>query len=593
MNIILDDNLLSGELFDDGMHQDKEAGDDIFANVFDLPRVANYDSYLIQVNNLKIPINDHGVIAATLTNFNLDGEIECIDNMNNSIHDKESFLISTSRAGGIFDSVTFLFSSGFMMSGLDGNSIWVNAVASAFLVEDYISGNVGSDPKDKKNSIYVVRADDLPFGRSWQAWKDAVTRGAEFYDGDNDGVYNPIDKNFNGIWDKDEDMPMVLGDETVWCVYNDGVPDSLRRWRSSPKDIEVAQTVFASSKPGLENVMFLRYKITNKRNVDYDSVYFGFWADADLGDATDDLVGCDTVLNSGFVYNDGSDNWYDYFGEAPPSFYTTLLQGPIIETNSTVDTAYLNLGEILGTKKIPNLKNLNTTSQIIYIGGDPSLNEPNIVIQARNYLMGKNKFGIYLDPCTWPYGHVFGGVDCNQVDKHFWFSGDPVNQIGWIDTTPSDHRNLLSTGPFNLKSNDPVDIIAAYVVGRGTDALNSITVTRGIVEGVLEEYKNNFSRLTYKSGLPTNPVVSYELYQNYPNPFNPTTTIRYALPQDGIVTIKIFDILGQQVATLKNEFQKANRYEVKFDSKGLASGVYIYKIQVNNFIESKKMILLK
>ena len=85
----------------------------------------------------------------------------------------------------------------------------------------------------------------------------------------------------------------------------------------------------------------------------------------------------------------------------------------------------------------------------------------------------------------------------------------------------------------------------------------------------------------------------YSLYQNYPNPFNPTTTIRYALPQDGIVTIKIFDILGQQVATLKNEFQKANRYEVKFDSKGLASGVYIYKIQVNNFIESKKMILLK
>ncbi len=110
---------------------------------------------------------------------------------------------------------------------------------------------------------------------------------------------------------------------------------------------------------------------------------------------------------------------------------------------------------------------------------------------------------------------------------------------------------------------------------------------------MIQEYENNFPRLTYKPGAPTNPIVSYELYQNYPNPFNPTTTIRYAIPQDGIVTIKIFDVLGQQVATLKNEFQKANRYEVQFNSKGLASGVYIYKLQVNDYSESKKMMILK
>ena len=593
VNINFNDFVLAGELFDDGLHQDNEAGDKVFANLFDLPRVDNYNSYLLDANNLKMPINNHGVIAAVRTSINLDGAIDCYDNLNNYIQKHESFLIYTSNAGGIFDSVVFLFSGGFFMSGLDGNTIWANAVASASLVEDYTAGIIGSDPVDKKNSIYVLKANDIPFGRSWQAWKDAVERGAEFYDGDNDGVYNPVDKNFNGIWDREEDMPMILGDETVWCVYNDGVPDSLRRWKTIPKGIEVAQTIFTSKESGLENVMFLRYKITNKSNVDYDSVYFGFWADTDLGDGTDDLVGCDTLLNSGFVYNDGTDWIYDYYGEAPPSFYTTLLQGPIVETNSSADTATLNLGEILGTNKIPNSKNLNITAQIIYIGGDPSLNDPETVIGARNYLMGKNKLGQYVDPCTWPYGHVFGGVDCNQVDKHFWFSGDPVNQLGWIDTTPSDHRNLLSTGPFNLKSNEPVDVITAYVVGRGTDALNSITITRQIVEGVIQEYENNFPRLTYKPGTSTNPIVSYELYQNYPNPFNPTTTIRYAIPQDGVVTLKIFDILGQEVATLKNEFQKANRYEVNFNSAGLASGVYIYRLQVNNFLESKKMILLK
>lgn len=590
------DGQLTGELFDDGMHSDGESNDSIFANVFDVPRLNNYDVYLIEKNNLKIPINKKGIIAASgyPVAYNLlPGVLEAYDKNNNVVIKDDEIDILISSFGGKFDDVVFLFSSGFMMSGLEGDSIWANGVASASLVEDYIPGIVGSDPKDKRNSIYVLNADDKPFGNSWQVWKDAVERGAEFYDGDNDGIYYPIDKNFNGIWDSDEDMPMILGDETVWCVYNDGIPDSLRRLRVPPKDIEIAQTIFTSSKPGLENVMFLRYKILNKSFVDYDSVYFGFWADPDLGEATDDLVGCDTLLNSGLVYNDGADNFEYGYGDNPPAFFTTLLQGPITDTGLNTDTAYNKLGELLGTRMFPSLKNSNISAHTMSIGGDPSLSDPSESIDVRNNLMGKTRFGNYPDPCTFSYGQVLGGVNCNEVNNRLWVSGDPVTQIGWIETVPADQRNLLSTGPFKLKQNEPVDVIAAYVVGRGTDALNSITVAREIVQGVIEEYKNNFPSLTYKSGVPTNPIVSYELYQNYPNPFNPTTTIRYAIPKDGIVTIKIFDILGQEVATIKNEFQKANRYEVKFDSKGLASGVYIYKLQVHDYTESKKMILLK
>ncbi len=67
----------------------------------------------------------------------------------------------------------------------------------------------------------------------------------------------------------------------------------------------------------------------------------------------------------------------------------------------------------------------------------------------------------------------------------------------------------------------------------------------------------------------------------------------YELPQDGMVTIEIFDILGQRVGTLINEYQKADRYEVTFSSVGLASGVYIYQLRVNDYISSKKMILLR
>jgi hypothetical protein len=152
---------------------------------------------------------------------------------------------------------------------------------------------------------------------------------------------------------------------------------------------------------------------------------------------------------------------------------------------------------------------------------------------------------------------------------------------------------MISTGPFTLKVNQSVDLIGAFIVGRGTDHINSITAAREIVQETISEYDENFPRLTYKPGSPTNPVVDYELYQNYPNPFNPITKIRYAIPEDGLVTIKVYNILGQEVVTLKNEFQKANRYEVIFNSKGLASGVYIYRLQVNGFDEAMKMIILK
>ena len=85
----------------------------------------------------------------------------------------------------------------------------------------------------------------------------------------------------------------------------------------------------------------------------------------------------------------------------------------------------------------------------------------------------------------------------------------------------------------------------------------------------------------------------FTLSQNYPNPFNPMTTITYQIPVGGFVTIKIYDVLGNEIKTLVNEQEVIGRYEVNFDVNDLASGIYIYKIQVNDFVSSKKMMLLK
>ena len=86
---------------------------------------------------------------------------------------------------------------------------------------------------------------------------------------------------------------------------------------------------------------------------------------------------------------------------------------------------------------------------------------------------------------------------------------------------------------------------------------------------------------------------TYNLSQNYPNPFNPATTIAWQLKNDGLVTIKVYDQLGKEVATLVNEEKAAGSYEIEFNASSLASGVYYYRINAGNFVDTKKMILMK
>ncbi len=126
--------------------------------------------------------------------------------------------------------------------------------------------------------------------------------------------------------------------------------------------------------------------------------------------------------------------------------------------------------------------------------------------------------------------------------------------------------------------------------------------TRELVAGT-------YGRSMYKidlNSIPTNvessdPVLSgFYLEQNYPNPFNPSTKIKYTIPsvtlsevEGSLVTLKVYDILGNEIATLVNEEKPAGSYEVEFDATGLTSGVYFYKLQSNDFSDTKKMILIR
>ncbi len=624
VNIIIniDGDVDSLEMADDEMHGDSLAGDNIYgyikqdglSNGFFL----KYD-FLLQDIDGNISYFNGGIIPDPVFTFNqvysLDTNKLKLPFDNKGIL-AEVYADTNGYTGLHFDESSVLFSGGFFLSGLNQGEVWTNAVAAATLIEDYLPGPVGSNPGDIHNSIYVVKSSDPLFGDSWINYRYAVDLGADFYDGNGDGIYNPVDLNSNGLWDSNEDRPDFLGDATAWCIYNDALPAAQRRFQQvNPMGIEIQQTLFAiadESNP-VNNMIFIRYRIVNKGTVSakFDSVYFGIWDDVDIGknSYTDDLIGSDTTLNTGYAYNDGDDGDY---GTNPPSISFNILAGPPIyisgETyidvngnnqydegiDTPLDTAFVNKGEILGREIFPGAKNLGMTSIMEYLNGDPVLRDPDNHIEARNILLGKSVTGAIFDPCTFTYGNVFG-IPCDEVNPQFLYSGNPVTNTGWINTFPSDQRMITNTGPFTLKQNEPVDICAAYIVGRGNSALNSVTKTKEYAAGAQYFYDSNFSQLpTDVKDESANPaVLNYKLSQNYPNPFNPTTRINYSINKKLVVNLKVFDILGREVATLVNEEKPAGNYFIQFDGSRLASGVYFYQIKAGSFIETRKMILLK
>ena len=361
-----------------------------------------------------------------------------------------------------YEDMPFLYDGGFYISGFTDEKLWAAGQAFTSLVENFVSGPVGVD----EPGIWLINKSDKPFGEGWKVWESAVDYGAPFYDGNNDGKYEPIDLNNNGVWDENEDAPEIIGDKTVWTIYNDGVPGSERdRFIGvNPLGIEISQTAFAYDREYLENAIFVRYKIKNTGLVSdtLKDVIFSAFSDPDIGDATDDLVGVDTIRNAALVYN--SNRWDDYIEFAPPALMIPVLNGPakyipgetFTDANNNdvfdegidipLDSAKFFRGELREMEIIPGAKNFTPSSSMFYISSDPDLGDPDKAEEARNYMEGRNRLGEYIDPCSFPYADVKGGINCEDVNPLFVGSGDPVSQTGWINNTSTDYRTILNVG---------------------------------------------------------------------------------------------------------------------------------------------------
>jgi subtilisin family serine protease len=169
--------------------------------------------------------------------------------------------------------------------------------------------------------------------------------------------------------------------------------------------------------------------------------------------------------------------------------------------------------------------------------------------------------------------------------------------ISWVTATE------LNNSGFSIERRTAGDLMyqsVGFVQGRGTTTgMSSYTFTdKNLKDG---SYIYRLKQIDFDGSFEysgeinvdiTAPAV-YALEQNHPNPFNPSTLIRYSIPQDGMVNLAVYNLLGEKIATLVNEVQKAGRHEISFDASLLASGIYFYRIEAGSFTSVKKMLLLK
>jgi len=158
-------------------------------------------------------------------------------------------------------------------------------------------------------------------------------------------------------------------------------------------------------------------------------------------------------------------------------------------------------------------------------------------------------------------------------------------KIAWYE---NDGNENFTPHTITTDADEPFSVYAVDVDGDGD--IDVLSASEG--DNKIAWYEN----LSLKVGIVANLneiPIEFRLSQNYPNPFNPSTIIRFSIPEESFVTIKVFNTLGEELTTLINENIIAGNYEVEFDASKLPSGIYFYKLQSETFIEAKKMVLMK
>jgi len=194
----------------------------------------------------------------------------------------------------------------------------------------------------------------------------------------------------------------------------------------------------------------------------------------------------------------------------------------------------------------------------------------------------------------------------NELNAQYILDSDSSSVLkGKITVAQIEYKRQITSVGREVDVWNPIPIaipsLLEYLEQKTT--LNSTFITGTFTDEDVSAgtYKYRLKQIDYNGAFEYSDVIEievgtpsqYSLEQNYPNPFNPITTISYSIKEKGLVTLKVFDILGKEVATLTNEEQIAGSYKLDFNASALASGIYFYSLKAGDFVSTRKMILLK
>jgi len=425
--------------------------------------------------------------------------------------------------------------------------------------------------------VYSVYKGDNNSNPDYANWYKMIPYGAPYNDVNNNHVFD-IGIDIPGVNDAAQTLFYCLSDAGESHNAGEGFGGG-----TLPMFNEMHVTAWCYNTPTYNDMQFIKLENINKGLYQWDSVFTGITSDPDIGNANDDYIGCDTLLNLGYCYNAAVTD--AVYGSAPPAAGFIMLKG---FTNKNV-TPNVSLG-------------MTSYGQSMRSSGLICEREPNGEPRgAYNMLKGvKKDLSPYMNPITTP-----------PVQTKFQFSGDPETNSGWTaykgyvlncggtigEITPvdyqSDKRIVMGSGAGNLSvaPGDTQTVVICQLIAQGINNKNSVTKLKQLSQTAINFYNSNYT--IGVQNISTEIPGRFSLFQNYPNPFNPVTNIRYQLSNSGFVTLKIYDAMGKEVETLVNEKQQAGTYEANFNAANYPSGIYFYKLETNNFSETKKMILVK
>jgi hypothetical protein len=392
----------------------------------------------------------------------------------------------------------------------------------------------------------------------------------------------PVDQ---GAYLNQNSKPYLSGDQSMWLVYTDGYPEVHTNYAGStaPLKAQILNYNWCYNQNNfLKDVIFSEYRIINRSNKTWDSTFFAFWSDDDIGYVSDEAAGCDTTMDLGFAYNF---NPIDIvYGNTPPAISYLLLKGPSVYTGNPNDTSiyYQPPGSQNKINKI-NYKNLGMTAFNVYYNGDPNMGDP------RNYRETWNAIRGFIPQSGNPHNNPLTGNPTPYI-----FTGDPESQTGWLQQDGRNLRQMVIMGPLTVAPGDTQNLVIAQIVAQGVNHRNSVTRLKEYAQLTKQIYDENFINVVSVSDLIQNIPEKFYLNQNFPNPFNPETKIQFDVMMTSNVTLKVYDISGRLISTLIDD-QKLTpgTKQITFDANGISSGIYFYTLEAENYMETKKMILMK